>query len=162
VVALRELPEFNATLDGDDIVYLDRYDIGVAARAPKGLVVPVVRDVAERSVEELDADVRRLATAARDGALERAELTGATFTVTLAGKLGGYFATPLINPPEAAILGVHKITPRPVVRDGEIVVRDIALVSCTFDHRITDGTRATMFTLRVIEELERGAVGVEA
>jgi pyruvate dehydrogenase E2 component (dihydrolipoamide acetyltransferase) len=157
VAGLQEFPEFNATLDGDEIVFLDRYDIGVAAQGPKGLVVPVVRAVDRLSVSELDTEVRRLAGALRDNSLGREDLLGATFTVTSAGKLGGYFATPLVNHPEAAILGVHKITPRPVVRDGEIVIREIALVSCSFDHRIADGSRATGLTLKVIEELERGA-----
>lgn len=155
VSGLREFPEFNATLEGEDIVYLDRYDVGVAAQGPKGLVVPVVRGADARSVDELDREVARLAEAARQDALAPEELRGGTFTVTLAGKLGGYFATPLVNLGEAAILGVHRISPRPVVRDGEIVVRDIGLVSCSFDHRIADGTRATMFLLHVIDELQR-------
>jgi pyruvate/2-oxoglutarate dehydrogenase complex dihydrolipoamide acyltransferase (E2) component len=157
VAGLQEFAEFNATLDGDEVVFLERYDIGVAAQGSKGLVVPVVRAVDQLGIEELDAEVRRLAAAVRDNSLERQDLVGATFTVTSAGKLGGYFATPLVNHPEAAILGVHKITERPVVRGGEIVVREIALVSCSFDHRIADGSRATALMLKVIEELERGA-----
>lgn len=157
VAGLREFPEFNATLDGDEIVFLERYDIGVAAQGPKGLVVPVVRGVDRLSLEELDAEVRRLADAVRENALAREELIGSTFTVTSAGRLGGYFATPLVNHPEVAILGVHKIAQRPVIRDDQIVVREIGLVSCSFDHRITDGSRATALTLEVIGELEKGA-----
>jgi pyruvate/2-oxoglutarate dehydrogenase complex dihydrolipoamide acyltransferase (E2) component len=155
ISGLKEHPELNATLDGDDIVYLERYDIGVAAQGAKGLVVPVLHGADGRTLDELDADVKRLAEAVRDDTVAPEDLRGGTFTVTLAGKLGGYFATPLINLGEAAILGVHRIAGRPVVRDGEIVVRDIALVSCSFDHRITDGTRATTFLLHVIDELQR-------
>ncbi len=154
VSGLKAFPEFNATLDGDDLVYLDRYDIGVAAQGAKGLVVPVLHAADQRSVEELDAEVKRLAAAVRDDSVAPEDLRGGTFTVTLAGKLGGYFATPLVNLGEAAILGVHRISPKPVVRDGEIVIREIGLVSCSFDHRITDGTRATMFLLHVIDELQ--------
>jgi pyruvate/2-oxoglutarate dehydrogenase complex dihydrolipoamide acyltransferase (E2) component len=154
---LKEFSEFNARLEDDEIVYLDRYDVGVAAQGPKGLVVPVVRRVDQRSVDEIDAEVTRLAAEARAGTLSREDLIDATFTVTNAGKLGGYFATPLVNPPEVAILGVHRAQARPVIRDGGIVVRTMALVSCSFDHRVTDGSRATAFLLRVIGELERGA-----
>jgi pyruvate dehydrogenase E2 component (dihydrolipoamide acetyltransferase) len=154
ISGLKAFPDFNATIDGDDIVYLDRYDIGVAAQGTKGLVVPVLHGADGRSLVELDGEVRRLAQAVRDDTIAPQELNGGTFTVTLAGKLGGYFATPLVNPGEAAILGVHRIAPRPVVRDGEIVVRDTALISCSFDHRITDGTRASMFLLHVIDVLQ--------
>jgi pyruvate dehydrogenase E2 component (dihydrolipoamide acetyltransferase) len=155
ISGLRAFPDFNATIDGDDVVYLDRYHIGVAAQGPKGLVVPVLHGADARSIDELDAEVKRLAQAIREDGVAPEELRGGTFTVTLAGKLGGYFATPLVNLGEAAILGVHRIAQRPVVRDGEIVVRDMALVSCSFDHRITDGTRASMFLLHVIDELQR-------
>lgn len=155
VSGLRAFPEFNATLDGEDIVYLDRYHVGVAAQGPKGLVVPVVRDAGAKTIDQLDEEVARLGQGARDDTLAPEQLRGGTFTVTLAGKLGGYFATPLVNLGQAAILGVHRISPRPVVRDGEIVVRDIGLVSCSFDHRIADGARATMFLLHVIDELQR-------
>ncbi len=155
VSALKAFPEFNATLDGDAIVYHDSYDIGIAAQGSKGLIVPVVRGADALSLAELDAEVKRLAEAVRSETIASEHLRDGTFTVTLAGKLGGYFATPLVNLGEAAILGVHRIAQRPVVRDGEIVVREMALVSCSFDHRITDGTRATMFLLHVIAQLER-------
>jgi pyruvate dehydrogenase E2 component (dihydrolipoamide acetyltransferase) len=156
VIALREYPDFNATIDGEEIVYLERYDIGVAAQGSKGLMVPVLRSAGDKTVEELDAEVGRLATEVREGTIAGEDLRGGTFTVTLAGKLGGYFATPLVNLGEAAILGVHRIRERPAVIDGEIAIRQIGLVSCSFDHRITDGTRASMFLLKVIEELEGG------
>jgi pyruvate dehydrogenase E2 component (dihydrolipoamide acetyltransferase) len=156
IAGLEEFPDFNATIDGDEIVYLDERNIGVAAQGPKGLVVPVLRGANQKTLADLDAEVTRLAEAVRDETIAPENLRGGTFTVTLAGKLGGYFATPLVNLGEAAILGVHRIKARPMVVDGEITIRQIGLVSCSFDHRITDGTRASMFMLRVIEELEGG------
>jgi pyruvate dehydrogenase E2 component (dihydrolipoamide acetyltransferase) len=153
-LSLKEFPELNARLEGADVVYLERYDLGVAVQTEQGLVVPVVRGCDERSVEELGSEVERLAEAARDGKLKPEELRGSTFTVTSAGKLGGLFATPLVNHPEVAILGVHRIADRPVVRDGQIVVRPIGLLSCTFDHRVVDGARASAFLLDVISRLQ--------
>jgi pyruvate/2-oxoglutarate dehydrogenase complex dihydrolipoamide acyltransferase (E2) component len=152
--ALQEFPELNARLEGDEIVYLDRYDLGVAVQTDDGLVVPVVRGCDTRSVGELRADIDALAEKARTGKLDAAELRGSTFTVTSAGKLAGLFVTPLVNHPEVGILGVHRIAPRPVVRDGEVVVRPIGNVSVTFDHRVVDGARAAQFTLAVIARLE--------
>jgi pyruvate dehydrogenase E2 component (dihydrolipoamide acetyltransferase) len=153
-LSLREYPELNARLEGDEIVYLDRYDLGVAVQTEQGLVVPVVRACDTRSVEELRQDVDELAAKARDGKLSPAELRDSTFTVTSAGKLAGLFVTPLVNHPEVGILGVHRIAPRPVVRDGEVVVRPMGNVSVTFDHRVVDGARAAAFTLAVIDRLQ--------
>ena len=152
--SLQEFPELNARLEGDEIVYLERYDLGVAVQTDQGLVVPVVRGCDTRSVDELRADVDALAEKARTGTLAPAELRGSTFTVTSAGKLAGLIVTPLINHPEVGILGIHRIAPRAVVRDGEIVVRSIGNVSVTFDHRVVDGARAAAFTLAVIGRLE--------
>ena len=153
-LALKEFPELNARLEGDEIVYFDRYDLGFAVQTDAGLVVPVVRGCDAASVDELDAEVRRLADAARAGALKPEELRGSTFTVTSAGKLGGVFVTPLINYPEVGILGVHRIAPRPVVRNGAVAVAQIGHVSVTFDHRVVDGARAAEFALAVIRRLE--------
>jgi pyruvate dehydrogenase E2 component (dihydrolipoamide acetyltransferase) len=153
-LSLKEYPELNARLEGDEIVYLDRYDLGVAVQTEQGLVVPVVRACDTRSLDELDAEVKRLADAARAGELKPEELRGSTFSVTSAGKLGGLMVTPLINHPEVGILGIHRIAERPVVRDGEIVVRRIGNVSVTFDHRVVDGARAAEFGLAVIGRLE--------
>ena len=133
---------------------LDRYDIGIAVQTEQGLVVPVVRGCDTRSLEELDAEVRRLADAAQAGKLTPEELRGGTFTVTSAGGSAGLFVTPLINHPEVAILGVHRIEERAVVRDGEVVVRTMGNVSVTFDHRVIDGKRAADFGLAVIAQLE--------
>jgi pyruvate dehydrogenase E2 component (dihydrolipoamide acetyltransferase) len=154
-LSLREFPEINARLEGDEIVYLDRYDLGVAVQTEQGLVVPVVRGCDTRSIEELAADVVRLAEAARAGGLAAEELRGSTFTVTSAGKLGGLFHTPIVNHPEVAILGIGRIAPRPVVVDGEIAVKPIGTVAVTFDHRVIDGARAAEFGLAVIRRLEQ-------
>jgi len=154
--ALQEFPELNARVEDGDLVYLDRYDIGVAVQTEQGLVVPVVRACDTRPLEELDAEVRRLAQAAHAGTLAPEELRDGTFTVTSAGKSAGLFTTPLINHPQVAILGVYRIDDRPVVRDGELVVRRMGNVSVTFDHRVIDGKRAADFGLAVIERLRRG------
>jgi pyruvate/2-oxoglutarate dehydrogenase complex dihydrolipoamide acyltransferase (E2) component len=155
-LALREFPELNARLEGDEIVYLDRYDLGIAVQTEQGLVVPVVRDCLERRVDELHADVDRLAEAARGGVLKPEELRGSTFTVTSAGKLAGLFQTPIVNHPEVGILSIGRVAQRPVVRDGDVVVAPIGYVSVTFDHRVVDGARAAEFGLAVIRRLESG------
>ena len=152
--SLQEFPELNARLEGDEIVYLGRYDLGIAVQTDAGLVVPVVRGCDTRSIDELRADVDALAEKARAGTLTPEELRGSTFTVTSAGKLAGLFVTPIVNHPEVGILGVHRIAPRPVVIDGEVVVRTMGNISTTFDHRVVDGARAAQFTLSVIEKLQ--------
>jgi pyruvate dehydrogenase E2 component (dihydrolipoamide acetyltransferase) len=153
--SLREYPELNARVDAGELVLLDRYDIGVAVQTEQGLVVPVVHAADKLSVDELDAEVRRLAEAAHAANLKPEELRGGTFTVTSAGKSAGLFTTPLVNHPEVAILGVYRIAERPVVRDGEVVVRRMGNISVTFDHRVIDGKRAADFGLAVIARLEQ-------
>ncbi len=152
--SLKEYPELNARVENGDLLYLDRYDIGVAVQTEAGLVVPVVRGCDTRSLDELDADVRRLAEAAHAGTLAPEELRAGTFTVTSAGRSAGLFTTTLLNHPEVGILGVHRIDERPVVRDGEVVVRRMGNVSVTFDHRVVDGKRAADFGLAVIARLQ--------
>jgi pyruvate dehydrogenase E2 component (dihydrolipoamide acetyltransferase) len=152
--ALKEFPELNARLEGDEIVYLDRYDLGIAVQTDQGLLVPVVRECDTRDLEELRADVDSLAERARSGKLSADDLRGSTFTVTSAGKLAGLFVTPLVNYPEVGILGVHRIGPRAVVRDGEVAVCPMGNISVTFDHRVVDGARAAAFTLAVIDRLQ--------
>jgi pyruvate/2-oxoglutarate dehydrogenase complex dihydrolipoamide acyltransferase (E2) component len=152
--ALGDHPALNAHLEGEEILLYDRRHVGLAVQTERGLVVPVVREAERRSLDELDAELRRLAAGARADTLAPAELRGSTFTVTSAGRLGGLFATPLVNPPEVAILGVHRVDPRPVVRGGEIVVREVGLVSCSFDHRALDGAQASAFLLDLIARLE--------
>jgi pyruvate/2-oxoglutarate dehydrogenase complex dihydrolipoamide acyltransferase (E2) component len=153
--SLKEFPEVNARLEGDEIVYLDRYDLGVAVQTEQGLVVPVVRGCDSRSVDELQSDVERLAEGARAGTLSPEELRGSTFTVTSAGKLAGLFQTPIVNYPEVAILSIGRIAQRPVVRDGEVVAAPVGYVSVTFDHRVVDGARAAEFGVAVIRRLEQ-------
>ena len=152
--SLRQFPELNARFDGDAVVYLDRYDLGVAVQTDQGLLVPVVRDCDTRGIDELRADIDALAEQARTGTLTAEQLRGSTFTVTSAGKLAGLFVTPLVNYPEVGILGVHRIGPRAVVRDGEVVARPMGNISVTFDHRVVDGARAAAFTLAVIDRLQ--------
>jgi pyruvate dehydrogenase E2 component (dihydrolipoyllysine-residue acetyltransferase) len=155
--SLAEFPELNARLVGDEIVLFDHVDTGVAVQADDGLLVPVVRGCERLSVEEIATEVRRLAEGARAGTLSAEELRGSTFTVTSAGKLGGLFVTPLVNHPEVAILGLHRIADRPVVRDGEIVIRPVGHLSVSFDHRVVDGARAAAFCLDVIARLQSRA-----
>jgi pyruvate/2-oxoglutarate dehydrogenase complex dihydrolipoamide acyltransferase (E2) component len=154
VDGLKEFPELNAALAGEEIVYWERYDVGVAVQTDGGLVVPVLRRADEKSLDELEAEASRLADSARAGTLKPEELRGSTFTVTSAGRLGGLFATPLVNHPEVAILGLHRIAERPAVRNGELAVREVGWLSCTFDHRVVDGARASEFLLGVIARLE--------
>ena len=152
--SLVEFPELNARLDRDAIVFLERYDIGVAVQTDDGLVVPVVRAAHEKSLDELATEIAALADAARAGSLAPEQLRGSTFTVTSAGKLAGLFQTPIVNHPEVAILSIGRVAPRAVVRDGEIVVRPTGTVAITFDHRVVDGARAAAFGLAVIARLQ--------
>jgi len=154
VAGLKEFPELNSTLDGEEIVFWERYDLGLAVQTDEGLVVPVLRGADRKSLGELEEEALRLADGARAGTLAPEELRGSTFTVTSAGKLGGLFATPLVNHPEVAILGLHRIGPRPAVVDGELAIRQIGWLACTFDHRVVDGARASAFLLSVIARLE--------
>jgi pyruvate/2-oxoglutarate dehydrogenase complex dihydrolipoamide acyltransferase (E2) component len=152
--ALQEVPELNARFEGDAIVYLDRYDLGIAVETDQGLVVPVVRDCASRSIAELADEVARLADSAREHTLKPEELRGSTFTITSAGKLGGLLTTPIVNHPEVGILSIGRVADRPVARDGEIVIRRVGTVAVTFDHRVVDGARAAEFGLAVIARLQ--------
>ena len=155
--SLRTFPELNARVEDGELVLLDRYDIGLAVQTEQGLVVPVVHGCDRLSLDELDAEVKRLAESACAGTLKPEELRGGTFTVTSAGKAAGLFVTPLVNHPEVAILGVHRIEERPVVREGDVVVRRMGNLSVTFDHRVIDGKRAAEFGLAVIARLESSA-----
>jgi pyruvate/2-oxoglutarate dehydrogenase complex dihydrolipoamide acyltransferase (E2) component len=157
--ALPEFPELNARLDGDAILYLDRYDIGIAVQTDDGLLVPVVRAADEKSVDDLAEEISALAERARAGSLAPEELRGSTFTVTSAGKLAGLFQTPIVNHPEVAILSIGRVAPHPVVRDGEVVVRRTGTIAITFDHRVVDGARAAAFGLAVIAGIEGSPAG---
>jgi pyruvate dehydrogenase E2 component (dihydrolipoamide acetyltransferase) len=156
VAALRKHPLLNATMDEDrgELVIHRRHDLGVAVSADEGLAVPVIRDVDRRSILDLAREVERLGAAARAGRIAPEDLGGSTFTVTSLGALGGLFATPVLNHPEVAILGIHRIRPTPVARDGDVVVRDVMHVSVTCDHRVVDGHAAAAFAYDVIQLLE--------
>jgi pyruvate dehydrogenase E2 component (dihydrolipoamide acetyltransferase) len=156
VAALKNHPALNATLDevANEIVYQKYYHIGIATATQAGLIVPVVRDADKKSVIDVARDVERLADDARTGKSRHEDLQGSTFTITSLGAQGGLFATPIINFPEAAILGVHQIKSKPVVRGGQIVIGDVVLLSLSFDHRLVDGHVAAAFAHEVIAYLE--------
>ncbi len=156
VPALKEFPFLNASLDeaSGNIILKRYYNIGIATDTEQGLVVPVVKDADTKDMFELAGEIERLADKARKGQLTLDEVRGSTFTITNVGAIGGLFATPIINLPEVAILGLHKITKRPVVRDGRVEIRDISYLSLTFDHRVLDGAYAARFTSRVIETIQ--------
>ncbi len=154
VMALREVPAVNARIDGDDIVYQNFYDIGVAVAAPQGLVVPVVRDADKLSFADTEKTIAALAKKARDGKLTLDDLQGGTFTITNGGIFGSLFSTPILNPPQSAILGMHRIEDRPVVRDGQVVIRPMMYLALTYDHRLIDGREAVTFLKRIKEAIE--------
>ena len=152
--ALQEWPAVNAYIDGDSIVYHDYCDISIAVSAPKGLVVPVIRNAESLSMFEIEKKVVELATKARDNKLSMEEMQGGTFTITNGGVFGSLMSTPIINIPQSAILGMHKIQERPVVIDGQVVVRPMMYVAVSYDHRIIDGRESVSFLVRVKELLE--------
>lgn len=153
-VALRDFPAVNASIDKDEIVYHDYCDISIAVSTPRGLVVPVIRNADKLSFAQIESEVIRLATKGRDGKLSIEEMTGGTFSITNGGVFGSMLSTPIINPPQSAILGMHNIVERPVVRNGEIVVRPIMYLALSYDHRIVDGRESVSFLVRVKEMLE--------
>lgn len=156
VAALKEMPMLNASLDEatGEIVIKKYYNIGIATATDDGLIVPVIKDADRKSIVEIASEIERLAKAAREGKIALQDLQGGTFTITSLGALGGLFATPIINYPEVAILGIHEIKRRPVVRDDQIVIRDIMYVSLSFDHRLIDGDVGARFCKKIIGYLE--------
>ena len=152
--ALQEWPAVNAYIDGDEIVYHDYCDISIAVSAPKGLVVPVIRNAESLGMAEIEAKVVELATKARENRLTLNEMQGGTFTITNGGVFGSLMSTPIINIPQSAILGMHKIQERPVVVDGQIVARPMMYLALSYDHRIIDGRESVGFLVRVKELLE--------
>lgn len=152
--ALKEFPAVNASIDGDELIFHDYCDVSIAVSTPRGLVVPVIRDADKLSFDQIENEVIRLATRGRDGKLSIDEMTGGTFSITNGGVFGSMLSTPIINPPQAAILGMHNIVERPVVRNGEIVVRPVMFVALSYDHRVIDGRESVSFLVRVKEMLE--------
>lgn len=152
--ALKEFPAVNASIDKDEIIYHDYCDISIAVSTPRGLVVPVIRNADKLSFDQIESEVIRLATRGRDGKLSIDEMTGGTFSITNGGVFGSMLSTPIINPPQAAILGMHNIVERPVVKNGEVVVRPVMFLALSYDHRIIDGRESVSFLVRVKEMLE--------
>ena len=154
IEGLRRFPAVNASIDGSDIVYHEFYDIGVAVSTDRGLMVPVLRNAETRSFAEIEAAVGDYAKKTRDGSITLEELTGGTFTITNGGVFGSLMSTPILNPPQVAILGMHKIQERPMVVDGEIKVRPMMYLALTYDHRIVDGRESVQFLVAIKEALE--------
>ncbi len=154
IVALKELPAVNAEIDGDELVYKNHYDIGVAVSTPQGLVVPVVRDADVKTFAEIEAEITDLGRRARDGKLSMDELSGGTFTITNGGVFGSLLSTPILNPPQSGILGMHKTQPRPVAVGDKVEIRPMMYVALSYDHRIIDGRDAVTFLVRVKECIE--------
>ena len=152
--ALKAFPMLNAEIDGDEIVYKYYYDIGIAVAAPEGLVVPVVRNADRKTFAEIEREIEDLATRAREGKLTPQELVGGTFTITNGGVFGSLLSTPILNPPQVGILGMHKIEDRPIALNGQVVIRPMMYVALSYDHRLVDGREAVLFLVRVKELIE--------
>lgn len=154
VEALKRFPSVNASIDGNDIVYHGYFDIGIAVSTERGLVVPVIRDADQLSMSEMEGTIRDFGLRARDGKLKLEEMQGGTFTITNGGVFGSLLATPILNPPQAGILGMHKIEDRPVVENGQIVIRPMMYIALSYDHRLIDGKESVQFLVNVKELLE--------
>ena len=152
--ALLDFPDVNAMIEGENIIHFNYMDIGIAVSAPKGLMVPVVRNAQDLTFKDVESEIKRLAIKARDGKITVDEMLGGTFTITNGGVFGSMLSTPIINPPQSAILGMHNIVERPVVIDGEVVVRPIMYLALSYDHRIIDGKSSVGFLCKVKECLE--------
>ncbi len=154
VHALKEIPSVNAEIDGDEIVYKNHYDMGVAVSTETGLLVPVLRDADQKSFAEIEAEIADFGARARSGDIKLDELQGGTFSLSNGGVFGSLLSTPILNPPQSAILGIHKIEQRPIAVDGEVVIRPMMYLALTYDHRIIDGREAVTFLVRIKELLE--------
>ena len=153
-LAARDVPSVNARIEGDEIVYADYLDVSVAVSAPKGLVVPVVRNADAMSFAEIEQAIAGYGKKARDGTLTADDMRGGTFTISNGGVFGSLLSTPIINPPQSAVLGMHRIEDRPVVRDGQIVARPMMYLALSYDHRLIDGREAVTFLVRIKEAIE--------
>ena len=157
IAALKEFPQLNAEARGDDIIYRNYFDIGVAIATPQGLVVPVLPNAERLSFAEVESAVAGFAQRAKERQLKPEELQGGTFTITNGGVFGSLLSTPLINPPQSGILGLHAIEDRPVAREGQVVIRPMMYVALTYDHRIVDGREAVLFLRRIKDAIESPA-----
>jgi len=153
-LAARDVPSVNARIEGDEIVYHDYLDVSVAVSAPKGLVVPVIRSADRMSFAEIEKTIADFGKRAKEGTLTQADMTGGTFTISNGGVFGSLLSTPIINPPQSAVLGMHRIEERPVVKDGQIVARPMMYLALSYDHRLIDGREAVTFLVRVKEAIE--------
>jgi len=154
VEALKQFPEVNASIDATDIVYHGFFDIGIAVGSPRGLVVPILRDCDQLGMMDIEAQIRRYAEQAQKGTIAIEDITGGTFTITNGGVYGSMLSTPILNPPQSAILGMHKIQERPVVENGEIVIRPMMYLALSYDHRIIDGNGAVRFLVEIKDCIE--------
>ncbi|MEM6998461.1 MAG: 2-oxoglutarate dehydrogenase complex dihydrolipoyllysine-residue succinyltransferase [Pseudomonadota bacterium] len=154
VEALKKFPVINASVDGENIIYHGYFDIGIAVSSPRGLVVPIVRDADVLSLADIEAKIREYGSKAQEGKLNIDELTGGTFTITNGGVFGSLLSTPIINPPQSAILGMHSIQQRPVAENGEVVIRPMMYIALSYDHRIIDGREAVQFLVSIKQQLE--------
>jgi 2-oxoglutarate dehydrogenase E2 component (dihydrolipoamide succinyltransferase) len=152
--ALKKFPILNASVDGDDIIYHGYIDIGIAVGSPRGLVVPILRDADQMSFAEIEKKIAEFGQRAKDGRLTVEELTGGTFSISNGGVFGSMLSTPIINPPQSAILGIHATKDRPVVENGQIVIRPINYLALSYDHRIIDGREAVLGLRTIKEALE--------
>jgi len=153
-LAARDVPAVNASLEGDEIIYRDFFDVSIAVSAPKGLVVPVVRNAQAMSFADIEKTIAEYGKKAKEGALTVEEMTGGTFTISNGGVFGSLLSTPIINPPQSAVLGMHRIEERPVVKNGQIVARPMMYLALSYDHRLIDGREAVTFLVRVKEAIE--------
>ena len=154
VASLKDIPAVNAFIDETDVVYHDYCDVGIAVSSPRGLVVPIVRDAQDKSLADIEKEIRQFGEKAKKGTLTMEELSGGTFTITNGGVFGSLVSTPIVNPPQSAILGMHKIQERPVAVNGQVVIRPMMYLALTYDHRIIDGREAVTFLVGIKESLE--------
>ena len=154
IEALREFPQINGWIDNNEIVYHDYYDIGVAVSGDRGLVVPVIRDAENLSMAEIEQTIGYFGARAREGKIGVDEMTGGTFTISNGGVFGSLLSTPILNPPQSAILGMHKIEERPIALNGQVVIRPMMYLALSYDHRIVDGREAVQFLVKIKETVE--------
>ena len=157
VQALQEFPDLNSMIDGDQQIKYDFFDISIAVSGPRGLMVPVIRDAQDLTFSGIEKEIKRLAVKARDGDITVDEMTGGTFTITNGGVFGSMLSTPIINPPQSAILGMHNIVERPVAMNGKVEIHPIMYLALSYDHRIIDGKESVGFLIKIKEALENPA-----
>ena len=157
VHALKQFPAVNASIDGNDIIYHNFFDIGIAIGSPRGLVVPILRNAENMSMADIEGSIKDYAVKAKEGKLAIEDMTGGTFTITNGGVYGSMMSTPIINPPQTGILGMHNIVERPMAVNGEVKIRPVMYLALSYDHRLIDGQQSVSFLVRVKELLETPA-----